>query len=218
MGRSPDALGRHGVDGRTPRGTYAGIGARETPPAVLVQIERLAAELALSGWTLRTGLSPGADQAFYKGALAGGGPVELYLPWPDFQAHMRLTDAERWQARLTDGEQAQPTAGRREQARLRPSAAAHDLAARFHPDWDGSSEKERRLRARDAHIVLGGQLADPVQAVICWTPDGGLDGADPATGGTGQALRIADAYGIAVLNLARPGHLRRAERLAADPG
>lgn len=45
-------------------------------------------------------------------------------------------------------------------------------------------------------ILLGRDLNDPVDFVVCWTP-----GAQ-AVGGTGQALRIAEAYGIKVYNAA----------------
>lgn len=31
-------------------------------------------------------MSPGADRAFYWGARAVGGRMELYLPWPGFEA------------------------------------------------------------------------------------------------------------------------------------
>src|SRR5205085_2357215 len=94
---------------------YAGIGARATPGPLLAQIEELGARLARLGWTLRTGMSPGADQAFYRGALGAGGDVELYLPCPDFQAQARLAD-ERGRVRVSE----------------RPTRAAVALAARFY--------------------------------------------------------------------------------------
>jgi predicted Rossmann-fold nucleotide-binding protein len=68
---------------------YAGIGSRDTPADVLELIESLARGFAARGWTLRTGGSPGADQAFYRGAVAAHGRVELYLPWPGFEAAIR---------------------------------------------------------------------------------------------------------------------------------
>jgi hypothetical protein len=183
--------------------TYAGVGARETPPDALSVIERIAEQLARAGWTLRTGLSPGADQAFYKGARAGGGRVELYLPWPGFQAGARVAGARVDGARV-DGEH--------EQVRVleRPRKDAYALAARFHPAWGRLTECERHLRARDVHEVLGESLADPVAFVLGWTADGSLDGSGPLTGGTGQALRIAHDRAVPVFNLARPEHMRLA--------
>lgn len=43
--------------------------------------------------------------------------------------------------------------------------------------------------------VLGYDLKTPSDMVICWTKDGG------ASGGTGQALRIAKDYNIPIYNL-----------------
>lgn len=174
---------------------YAGIGARDTPPAVLTVMESIAAKLARDGWTLRTGLSPGADQAFAAGARAAAGRVELYLPWPDFEAHVDRGDAAR--VHVTPS----------------PSEDAHTLAARFHPCWDRLAAPARRLLARDGYQVLGANLATPAQLVICWTPDGSLDGATREAGGTGQTLRIAHHFAVPVLNLARPEHVQRATAL-----
>lgn len=56
---------------------YAGIGARETPAPILEKMEAIARRLSEKGWTLRTGLSPGADQAFHRGAVQAGGTVEI---------------------------------------------------------------------------------------------------------------------------------------------
>jgi hypothetical protein len=154
-------------------------------------MQELAARLAREGYVLRTGLSPGADQAFYRGALRGGGAVELYLPWPGFEAGARLDGLE-------------------EEVRVlaRPSAAACELAARFHPGWERLPESDRLLLARDVHEVLGADLASPSEFVACWTADGSLDGAGLYDDGTGQALRIASDAGIPVFNLARPEHAR----------
>jgi hypothetical protein len=169
---------------------YAGVGSRETPADVLALMEALGERLAAERWLLRTGLSPGADQAFYRGALHGGGDVELYLPWPRFQEHARL-DAERESVR----------------ALAQPSAAACELAQRFHRDWEALEQPARRLLARDAHEVLGADLQSPAALLVCWTADGSLDGAELYDDGTGQTLRIASEHGIAVLNLARPEHV-----------
>jgi hypothetical protein len=176
---------------------YAGIGVRETPADALALIESIAAPLAADGWILRTGLSPGADQAFYRGARSAGGRVELYLPWPGFQPQARAAG---------EGEEVRELAA--------PSPAAHDLAARFHRAWDGRgwtqlTAGERALLARDGHQVLGADLKSPVAHVVCWTADGGVDGNDPRAQGSGQALRIAHDHGISIFNLARPAHARR---------
>ena len=186
-----DALGSVQLGPRTQawqqRPAYAGIGSRQTPAAVLAAIEVAAARFAGQGWVLRTGMSPGADQAFYRGARAARGLVELYLPWPDFEAEARL-EGEDGRVRVLG----------------RASEQAHELAARHHPGWDALRAPARALLARDAHQLLGADLHAPVRLVVCWTADGSLDGAALWSDGTGQSLRIAARRGIAVLNLARP--------------
>jgi hypothetical protein len=74
-----------------------------------------------------------------------------------------------------------------------PAWFAH--AALFHPTWAQLDAKAQQLHARNSAIMLGASLAEPVDFVCCWTPDGLVKG------GTGQALRIAAAYGIPVFNL-----------------
>jgi hypothetical protein len=174
------------------RPAYAGIGSRATPAKALDSIEDISRHLARAGWTLRTGLSPGADQAFYRGAIAEHGCVELYLPWPAFEAGARSQ---------TEGETVFVLPAPAEEARA--------LAARFHPAWSTLSEQAHLLLARDVHQVLGRDLASPAALVVCWTPDGDLDGSGPRAGGTGQALRIACHREIEVINLAAPDHARR---------
>lgn len=89
---------------------------------------------------------------------------------------------------------------------LRPSAEAFVMAAEFHPAWERCSRGARALHARNCHQVLGPNLDEPVAMVVCWTK-GGLRG-----GGTGQALRIAEAHSIPIFDLAVDG---TGERLRA---
>lgn len=159
--------------------TYAGVGSRATPPDML-QIMQLAGEaLALQGWTLRSGHAPSADQAFEAGA---GRAAECYLPWASFEKAVPIQAAF-----IMD----------------RPSEAAFRLAERFHPSWATLTQGARALHARNCHQVLGPALNDPASFVICWTRGG-----EP-TGGTGQALRIAEAHGVECFNLWRDAHRER---------
>lgn len=70
-------------------------------------------------------------------------------------------------------------------------------AARYHPAWERCSDYAKLLHARNSAIMLGAALNEPVDFVMCWTIDG------KASGGTGQALRIAAApeYNIPVFNM-----------------
>lgn len=81
---------------------------------------------------------------------------------------------------------------------FRPSFATQQMiehASIFHPAWGKLTDYQRRLMGRNSAIILGQDLNDPVDFVVCWTV-GGL-----ASGGTGQGLRIAKAYKIPVFNL-----------------
>lgn len=177
--------------------TYAGIGARETPEDVLELMERIAERMARKGWVLRTGMSPGADRAFYRGARRAGGRMELYLPWRGFEA-------EAWEGD-EDG---------RACVYESSSEEAYELAAKHHPNWEEQSAQAKKLLARDGHQVLGIDLKSPAKLVVCWTPDGDKDGSGARSGGTGQALRIAKAMGVPVLNLARAEDVERVAQLA----
>ena len=156
-----------------PRPTYAGIGARRTPPQVLADMTRIARWLHRTGWHLNSGGANGADQSFADGATPDA--RTLYLPWPGYNGHAGpdcrlLSPAER--------------------------TACQRLAAELHPAWERCSRGVRALHARNAAIVLGPELNRPVHAVICFTPGGEI------VGGTGMAMRIAERVGVPVLNLA----------------
>lgn len=76
------------------------------------------------------------------------------------------------------------------------SSEALNFSKKYHPNWNACSEYAKKLHARNAYIVLGSLLNDPVDFIICWTEKGQIKG------GTGQALRIAKDYKIKVYNLA----------------
>jgi hypothetical protein len=73
--------------------------------------------------------------------------------------------------------------------------AALWLAKRFHPAWGRCTQAAQMLHARNGFIVLGPGLKSPVGLVVCWTEGG------RGEGGTGQALRIAKAWGVKVIDL-----------------
>lgn len=70
-----------------------------------------------------------------------------------------------------------------------------DHAAKFHPAWQSCDARAMENHARNSAIMLGENLNVPVDFVLCWTYGGAV------RGGTGQALRIAEAYRIPVFNL-----------------
>lgn len=165
---------------------YAGIGARQTPPEILGWMSQLGAYLGRRGYVLRTGRAAGADTAFEKGCDAVGGPKEIFLPWPGYNNTARFTFRDR------RGKESSPPCS------LYPSGPAFRLAAKHHPNWGACTQGVRKLHARNCHVLLGSDLAAPVDFVICWTKDG------KTVGGTGQALRLAYRHKIPIYNLALP--------------
>ena len=74
---------------------------------------------------------------------------------------------------------------------------------KYHPAAAKLSDGAFKLHCRNAYQVLGSELGNincvvkpqRVSVVICWTSDG------KNTGGTGQALRIAEDHKIPILNM-----------------
>ena len=170
---------------------YAGIGSRNTPDQQRSRMADIAAGLAKQGWLLRSGAAPGADTAFEWGCDQVDGAKEIYLPWNNFARHsngMTITP-EQWEA-------------------------AQYLASLFHPAWAKCSPAARQLHARNGFQILGPDLNDPVNMVICWTPEGKM------VGGTSQAMRIAQHFQIPILNLAMlsdNAFMETYERLVVKP-
>jgi hypothetical protein len=88
---------------------------------------------------------------------------------------------------------------------------AFTVARLFHHNWDRLTQGAQRLMARNTMQVLGPNLRDHSNFVICWTKDGCAHENERSakTGGTGQAIAIASRYNIPVFNLVRPEHLSR---------
>jgi hypothetical protein len=70
---------------------------------------------------------------------------------------------------------------------------AIELASKFHPAWHLCSDYAQKLLGRNAQIILGPNLDDPVQFVICYCED-------ETKGGTSLGIRIARDSDIPVYN------------------
>ena len=162
---------------------YTGIGARTTAPEVLAVMTRAAFALLKRGYVLRSGHATGADSAFERGA---GHAAQIFLPVPGWRGSASTSHVGTLGAELWD--------------RAREIAAAH------HPAFAGLSRFVQDLHTRNVFQVLGPTLDNPSEFVLCWTADG------EASGGTGQALRIAATHGVPVYNLQRPRERAHVER------
>ena len=151
--------------------SYTGIGSRKTPKDILVVMTSLANKLSKKGCVLRSGGASGADTAFEEGA---GSAKAIFLPWDGFNNRSEnLIDTF--------------VTGNDKEARK--------IAQRFHPAWNKCNASAKKFHTRNVHQILGFDLESPAEFVICWTPY-----ADKS-GGTGQAIRIAEEYNIPIYDL-----------------
>ena len=157
---------------------YSGIGSRETPEHILNIMHHIGAYLANQGWTLRSGAASGADASFEEGANHEDGATEIYLPWEGFNFSKSPLHPKTYP--FSDEEKA--------------------FAAQYHPNWKKCSPSARLLHQRNTRQLIGleaihGEEVVVSKFVVCWTEGGALKG------GTAQALRIATAINIPIINL-----------------
>lgn len=161
---------------------YSGVGSRETPRDVLLEMRNLAFALAQAGFTLRSGGADGADSAFEEGAKQyAHAKVEIFLPWKGFNENdSRLYGVEN---------------------------RALEMAASIHPAWHRLADGARKLHSRNCYQVLGRGLDKPSHFLVCWTSDGceSAHSRSSATGGTATAIIVAERHGVPVFNLGRAG-------------
>ena len=147
---------------------YTGVGSRETPAEILTLMGSLARTLSKLGYTLRSGGADGADSAFGDHAAL----KDVYLPWKNFNNKQGI---------VVEGS---------------ALTAAFSLAAQIHPAWERCSHGAKALHARNCFQVLGPNLDNPSEFLICWTPGGRVQG------GTATAINLALKHGVKVYNLA----------------
>lgn len=160
---------------------YAGIGSRSIPPNAQALLTKLARRLDELGFMLRSGAANGADTSFEVGATN----KEIFLPWQGFNGRQSNFYA--------------------------PTPEAFRIAEQLHPAWASLTPVAKKLMARNSHQVLGESLRSPVDFVACWTPDGAETSKQRSrsTGGTGQAIDLADRFDIPVFNFRNPDAMSR---------
>lgn len=148
--------------------TYAGIGARATPNEIITRMIKAGKYLGIHGAMLRSGGANGADAAFERGCDDVRGLKQIFLPWANFNQNKS------------------PFYGY--------TRGAWEMAKQYHPKWEYLLPSTRQLMARTSHVMMGLDMNQKVDFVLCWTKNGEIDG------GTGQALRIASDLKIPVIN------------------
>ena len=164
---------------------YTGIGSRETPKEILDLMKQYAERLYELGYILRSGGADGADTAF---EVKAKGKKQIYLPWKGFNG--------------------------RKSKRFNITDEAMELAEKLHSGWKYLKPGSKKLMARNCYQVLGEDLETPSDFVICWTSDGCENHVNRTskTGGTGQAISLADLNDIPVYNLANQESIEKLNR------
>ena len=159
---------------------YAGIGSRETPKSILDAFCQIGSQISAFGGILRSGRAPGADSAFETGCANGGGKSEIFLPWQSFSKDSPLGCRPAYVFDRIEPEQKQ---------------RALDSINKYHPAPSRLSQGAVKLIARDYLQMFGPTVNSPATSlVVCYTRDG------KASGGTGQAMRIAIDNNIKIMN------------------
>lgn len=160
---------------------YGGLCNPEAPENILNQMKTLAQRLELKGYTLRTNGGKGGEEAFKSGAT----DIEIHLPWKNFNGNDSKLN------RTTD--------------------EAKALIAQFAPGYDALKPAVQTIIASKAHVILGKDLKNPIQFLICWTQDGAetLEKRNARTGYIGVAIALAASLKIPVFNLQNPDALDR---------
>lgn len=168
---------------------YAGIGSRKTPTDIRNLMTNIAKKLEIKNYILRNGGADGADDAFE----AGANKKEIYLP--SFSFNYRKANKD----------------GYIDVNRLDNYKRAKKIAKTFHPSFYSLSDYAVKLMTRNTYQVMGKDLKTYSSFIICWTPDGCVTDEKRSikTGGTGQAISIADNLSIPVFNLHRKDHRER---------
>ena len=162
---------------------YCGIGSRATPDDILEKMKKIGSTLAKIGFILRSGAADGADSAYEEGCDEAGGQKEIFLPWKGFNASSSPF--------------------------YEYPGLAEEIAFQFHPNLYAQKDAVVKLMARNTQQVLGQDCKTRSKFskfVICYCP---VDKNGKWLGGTGQALRIAEAKKIPIYNLFIEGDLDR---------
>jgi len=184
-------------------GIFAGIGSRNVNKLQTKEEMIIGMMMALSGYHMRSGRADGSDLAFEFGVLMAhkllsknidldinvlSNMMSIFLPWSGF-----------------NGKYVSPGYFYIE------CEKAKTLTSQYHKGWSYLSDAVKNLMARNAMQILGPNLDKKVNFVICSTKDKAFNASmtSSKTGGTGQAIRIADNYNVKVFNIEYPEHGKR---------
>lgn len=154
---------------------YAGIGSRETPYHILKIMSRLSILLEDYDYILRSGGATGADYAFEKNVSS----KNIYLPDREFNG--KTEDNNQY---IYIDQSNQPDFDN-----------AYD-SLKLHPIGFKLSQNAKKYMIRNYFQICGHNNLPNSEFVICWTPNASY------SGGTAQAMRLANKLNIPIFNLA----------------
>lgn len=164
-----------------PQGTeFAGVGSRKAPDEALDAAADASIYLCRRGFKLRSGAAEGMDEAFEAAWTGPPGSKQIFLPKKGFNGSKSLL--------------------------YEISPEAYHVARKYHPYWHMLDDFSERAMGRNSYQVLGPSIFnrwDWSSFLFCWTKDranGTTRLTSKASGGTGQAIRVAAAHGIPVFN------------------
>lgn len=158
---------------------YTGIGSRKAPLPILKRAQGLGKELALKGFTGRSGKAEGMDEAFMKGfGEAGSGRFVNYLPYPSFRESLALpagcSDISHY-----------PNDAWKEAVLI-----ARDI---YGKGWFEITPGARDLHTRNVFQVLGDDLKTPSEFLLYWAEP---KGRNAVKGGTNTAFQVAREFNV----------------------
>ncbi|WP_415913103.1 hypothetical protein [Neptuniibacter sp. QD37_11] len=178
---------------------FAGIGTRPGKLPDDIAVLQVGASFILThvcGFLGESGEALGSDRNFLLGSKQGC---------------FRIHESRRGASKMPEGVYTDGKAILNESHRLIVDSGVATLK-----EFRGFKESTRLLWQRNPFQVLGPDLKDPVNFVLCHTPDGCISHETyqrGLTGGTGVAIAIASRHNIPVFNTQRDDHRERIHRL-----
>lgn len=166
---------------------YAATGNREAPETLKPTIERIVRVLEANGWRLRTGVTQGLEDMFYK--CANKDTTELYLPWGKFKTQPKDPNSPELESKFSFCDE-----------------RCLELTAKFHNAFDSLADWLKKVEARVTRMIFGQNLKSNPLFVIGWSEDGAetILQKTPKTGNFQTALTMAASLPIPIFNLQNP--------------
>lgn len=169
---------------------YTGIGSREAPLPILKRAQALGKELAIKGFTGRSGKAEGMDEAFMRGfGEAGIGSFINYLPYPSFRESL-LTPPGCVDVSFYP-----------EHVWKEAVLIAREI---YGKGWFEITPGARDLHTRNVFQVLGDDLQTPSEFVLYWAEP---KGKNAVKGGTNTAFQVAKMFGVRSLKVGPLFHI-----------